>query len=78
MAEPGVRPGDGFSLLALAVFGALGLVVMTVGAVALVAEYVHTWDYFFLMERTVAAATPVVSGLLVAAVLVGLAAIVRS
>lgn len=69
--------GDRFPLLAAAVVGALTLVVIGVGAVAMAAELLNTWDYYFLMERTVAAATGVVLALLAAAVLVGFGAVAR-
>ncbi|WP_254536046.1 hypothetical protein [Halomarina litorea] len=56
---------------AVASVGALCLLVAGVGAVAMVAEYNATWDWYFLMERAVAFATPAAMWLL-AAVLVGL------
>ena len=77
---PNVRGlvGDRYTVLALGVFGALALVVLGVGAVAMVAEFVNTWTYYFLLERTVALATPVTTALLALAVLVGLGAVARA
>lgn len=69
---------DRFPLLAASVYGALGLVVIGVGAVALAAEMANRWEYYFLMEEVVATATPPVVGLLVAAFLVGAGAVARS
>ena len=70
--------GDRYAVLALGVFGALGLVVLGVGAVAMVAELGNTWTYYFMLERTVALATPVTTALLALALLVGLGAVARA
>ena len=78
MRELPVAPGDRFPLLATAVVGALVLVVLAVGAVAMAAEFLNTWEHYFLMEQAIAAATPVVAALAVAAVLVGVGAVARS
>ena len=45
-------------------FAALCLAVAVVGGVAVVAESISTWTWYFRMERTVALATPLVVGLL--------------
>lgn len=69
---------DPVGALALGSVGALCLVVAGVGAVAVVSELAGTWDYYFLMERTVALATPVATALLGATVLAGAVAVVRA
>ncbi|SEP13837.1 hypothetical protein SAMN04487948_11631 [Halogranum amylolyticum] len=69
---------DLFVVVAVAVFGALCFVVLGVGAVATAAELTSNWDHYFLMERTVAFATPVATGLLGGALLVGLGAVARA
>lgn len=78
MREPPTFARDPFAVVALGVFGALCLVVLGVGAVALVAEFVNTWEYYFMMEQAVAFATPVTKALAVAAFLVGLGAVFRA
>lgn len=70
--------GDRYAAVTLGVFGALGLVVLAVGAVAVAAEFANTWTYYFLLERTVAFATPVTTALLVAALLVAVGAVARA
>ena len=51
--------------LTLISFAALCVAVAVVGGVAVVAESISTWTWYFRMEQTVALATPVVGGLLV-------------
>lgn len=76
MAEPdgGWRLGS-LTLLSAA---ALGVLVAGVGAVALGAELLGRWDHYFIMERTVTAATPVAGGLLALALGGALATAVRA
>lgn len=69
---------DPVGALALGSTGVLCLVVAGVGAVAVVAELVGTWNYYLLMERTIAIATPVATALLGLAVLAGVGAVVRA
>lgn len=77
MRDAGASARDPLALLAGAVLGGLPLAVMSVGGVAIYAESANSWDHYFLMERTVAAATPVVGALLVAAGVVCLGAVLR-
>lgn len=78
MADTIWHPADRFTTVAVAIFGSLGLVLLGVGAAAMVAEFKNTWEYYFLFERAVAAAAPVATSLTVAALVVGLAAVARS
>lgn len=78
MRERGALIGDRYATLAVAVFGALCLVVVGVGVVATAAELLNTWEHYFIMERAIAAATPVTTALVVAALLVGLGAVARA
>ncbi|PSQ11950.1 hypothetical protein BRC93_03400 [Halobacteriales archaeon QS_5_70_15] len=57
---------------------ALAVLVAAVGAVAVAAELGNTWGDYFLMERTIAAATPVAGVLLGLTLLGGLATAVRA
>jgi hypothetical protein len=41
----------------------VALVVAAIGVVAIVAELHKTWEWYFLMERAIALATPVALGL---------------
>lgn len=47
--------------------GGLGLVVGGVGALAVVAELVNTWEWLFRMERAIDAVAPVAMGLFLVA-----------
>lgn len=69
---------DRSAALSVAVFGGLALVLLLVGAVAVAAEFSNTWDSYFLMERAIAAATPLATALFVAALVVGLGAVARA
>lgn len=60
----GATLGGAFRGLTVASFAALCLVVAVVGGVAVVAESVNTWTWYFRMERAVAMATPLTVGLL--------------
>lgn len=64
---------------AVASVGALCLLVAGVGAVAVFAESYATWNWYFVMEQSIALATPVTMWLLGAALagLVGLTAVAR-
>ncbi len=70
--------GDRLGWLTLLVGVALAVVVAGVGAVALGAELLNTWSHYFLMERTITAATPVAGILLVLALLGALATAFRA
>lgn len=61
-----------FGALAVVVAGALCLVVAGVGAVAIWAEFVHTWRSFFLMEQVMSMAAPATTLLLAAIIVTGL------
>jgi hypothetical protein len=78
--EGASAPGTGGRLgwLTLLAGVALAGVVAGVGAVALGAELLNTWGHYFLMERTITAATPVAGVLLVLALLGALATAVRA
>lgn len=76
--EPGRLPGDPVGLAAAATLGLLCLVVAGVGGVAVGAELLNTWGHYFVMERAVAAATPVTVWLAGAAIVAGLAAVART
>ncbi len=58
-----VTLGGVFRRLSLVSFAALCLAVAAVGGVAVVAESLSTWSWYFRMERAVALATPLVVGL---------------
>jgi hypothetical protein len=70
--------GDRLGWLTLFVGVALAVVVAGVGAVALGAELLNTWSHYFLMERTITAATPIAGVLLALALLGALATAVRA
>lgn len=74
----GTGTGDRLGSLTLLVGAALAVVVAGVGAVALGAELLNTWSHYFLMERTITAATPVAGALLGLALLGALATAVRA
>jgi hypothetical protein len=59
-----VETVDVFRVLTVGCFAGLCLVVIGVGSVAVVAESIHTWEWYFRMEQVIAAGTPVVLGLL--------------
>lgn len=63
---------------AVAVVALVCLVVAAVGAVALVAELNETWDWYFLMERTIALATPITLALVALSVVACFCLIVLS
>ncbi|MFC6939813.1 hypothetical protein ACFQE8_07510 [Salinirubellus sp. GCM10025818] len=77
--EPGQdRGGDRLGSATLVAALALVVVVAGVGAVAVGAELLNTWGHYFLMERTITAATPVAGALLGLVVLGGLATAIRA
>ena len=59
----GVTLGGACRRLTLVSFAALCLAVAAVGGVAVVAESISTWTWYFRMERAVALGTPLVLGL---------------
>ena len=59
----GATLGDACRRLTLVSFAALCLAVAAVGGVAVVAESISTWTWYFRMERAVAFGTPLVLGL---------------
>ena len=59
----GLTLGDAFRRLTVVSFAALCLAVAVVGVVAVVAESVNTWTWYFRMERAMALGTPLVIGL---------------
>jgi hypothetical protein len=59
-----VETADVFRALTVACFAGLCLVVVGVGGVAVVAESMNTWVWYFRMEQVIAVGTPVVLGLL--------------
>lgn len=64
-----------FGALGVAVAVALCLVVGGVGAVAVWAEFEHTWRSFFVMEQVMAMAAPATTLLLAAVVVAGLGSV---
>ena len=58
--------------LAVAVAVALCLVVASVGAVAIWAEFEHSWRSFFVMEQVMSTAAPATTLLLAAVIITGL------
>jgi len=76
VAEAGRASRLGSLTVLLAV--ALAVLVAAVGAVAVGAELLNTWGHYFLMERAIAAATPVAGVLLGLSLLGGLATAVRA
>ena len=68
-------PVEALRTATLAAFGVLCLVVLGVGAFALVAESQRTWEWYFRMEQAIAMGTPIVVALL-GAVTVGAVALV--
>ncbi len=73
------RTARAVRVAALASVGALCLLVAGVGAVAVFAESYATWDWYFVMEKAIALATPAAMWLLGAALvgLVGLTLVAR-
>lgn len=69
---------DPVGTVALATLGALAVVVASVGAVAILAEWAGVWGSYFLMEQTVAAASPVATALAGLALLAGVGVALRS
>jgi hypothetical protein len=59
-----VETADVFRALTVACFAGLCLVVVGVGSIAVLAESMNTWIWYFRMEHVIAAGTPVVLGLL--------------
>lgn len=57
-------PIEALRTATLAAFGVLCLLVLGVGAFALVAESQRTWQWYFRMEQVIAIGTPVVVALL--------------
>lgn len=79
MSEAGHdRTGGRTGSATLVAAGALLVVVAGVGAVAVGAELLDTWGHYFLMERAIAAATPLAGVLLGLALLGALATAVRA
>lgn len=79
MTEAGEdRTGGRTGSATLVAAGALLLVVAGVGAVAVGAELLNTWGHYFLMERAIAAATPLAGVLLGVALLGAVATAVRA
>lgn len=72
----GVLPANRLGVLAVVTVSALCLVVAAVGVVAVAAEVLNTWEYYFLMEQTITVATPIATALAGLALLTGLAAVV--
>lgn len=72
------RTGGRLGSATLVAAAALVVVVAGVGAVAVGAELLNTWSDYFLMERTITAATPVAGVLLGLALLGALATAVRA
>ena len=60
----GTTLGGAFRRLTVVSFVALCLAVAVVGGVAVVAESINTWTWYFRMERAIALGTPLVLGLL--------------
>lgn len=69
---------DRLSAAATLSFGALAVVLVGVGGVAVVAEWRGDWESYFFMEQAVTAVTPVVILLAVAALLSGFVIVIRS
>lgn len=69
MRDRTVNPLGAFAVTA---FGALCVVGISVGAVAVVAELGNTWSHYFFLEQTVAMATPISATLFGAAIVAGL------
>ena len=59
-----IETADVFRTLMIVCFAGLCLVVIGVGSVAVVAESMNTWIWYFRMEKIITAGTPVVLGLL--------------
>lgn len=64
-----------FGALAVGVAVALCLVVGSVGAVAVWAEFEHTWRSFFVMEQVASVAAPATTLLLAAGIVTGLGSV---
>lgn len=58
--------------------GGLLVMVLSVGILAIGAELVGSWAWFFRMERTTAAVAPVSTGLLIVAICSALALVVTT
>lgn len=56
----------------------LCLLVALVGAAAVGVEVLNTWDYYFVMERTIQLATPVAGALAVVTILAWIGAVARA
>lgn len=69
---------DRLSTAAALTFGALAVVLATVGGVAVAAEWRGDWGSYFFMERAVAAATPVATALAGIALLAGFVVVYRA
>ena len=59
----GTTLGGAFRRLTVVSFAALCLAVAVVGGVAVVAESINTWTWYFRMEQAMALGTPLVLGL---------------
>lgn len=64
-----------FGTLAVGVALTLCAVVASVGAVAIWAEFEHSWRSFFVMEQVMAMAAPVTTLLLAAVLVTGIGAV---
>lgn len=71
MRDPNIDPLGAFAVSA---FGALCVVGMGIGVVAMIAELGNTWSHYFFLEQTVATATPVSATLFGAAIVAGVLA----
>lgn len=71
MRDRSVNPLGAFTVSA---FGALCVVGIGIGVVAILAELGNTWSYYFFLEQTVAMATPITATLFGAAIVAGLLA----
>lgn len=72
------RSVNPLATVAVAAFGALCVVGIGIGVVAMVAELGNTWSHYFFLEQTVATATPVTATLFGAAIVAGLLAAVNT
>jgi len=63
--------------VAVGSFGILCAVLVVVGIVSVVAELLGTWEYYFVMEKAVAFATPIAVVLSGTVVVTGVAAAIR-
>lgn len=69
---------DRLSAAATLPFGALAVVLLGVGGVAVVAEWRGDWESYFIMEQAITAITPFAIILAAAAVLSGFVIVLRS